>query len=84
MGGQGEQAEVTREEAIGWIRAGLTPRELEHEIRNGVAIDRIAVPHSATPADVSDLMDRWGLAHLSGRAKSGVGVVSKLGTKGRK
>lgn len=84
MGGQGEQAEVTRDEAVGWIRAGLTPRELEHEIRNGVAVDRIAAPHSATSSDVAELMERWGLAHLSGRAKSGVGVVSKLVTKGRK
>lgn len=75
---------MTREEAIGWIRAGLTPRELEHEVRNGVAIDRIAVPYCATFAEVAELMDRWGLAHLSGRAKSGVGVVSKLVTKGRK
>jgi hypothetical protein len=75
---------MTRDDAVRWIQWGLTPRELEHEIRNGVALEQIASAHDATFGEVQDLMDRWGLAHLSGRAKTGVGVVSNLVTKGRK
>ena len=75
---------MTRDEAVRWIQWGLTPRELEHEIRNGVALDQIASAHDATCVDVQDLMDRWGLAHLSGRAKTGARVEARLVKRERK
>lgn len=75
---------MTRDDAVRWIQWGLTPRELEHEIRNGVALDQIASAHDATVVDVQDMMHRWGLAHLSGRAKTGARVESKVVTRERK
>ena len=75
---------MTLDDAVRWIQWGLTPRELEHEIRNGVALDQIASAHDASGGDVQDLMDRWGLAHLAGRAKTGARVESNLVTRERK
>jgi len=75
---------VNQSEAIALIAAGLTPRELEHEVRHGAAPDRIAVQFAARACDVSALMARWGLGHLAGRDKSGVDVVAKIVSKRRK
>lgn len=75
---------MNQSEAIALIAAGLTPRELEHEVRHGAAPDKIAAQFAAKPCDVSDLMDRWGLGHLSGRGKSQVDVVAKVVSKRRK
>lgn len=75
---------MTPDQAIALIHAGLTPRELEHEIRHGAAPDKIACQFGAKTGDVSALMDRWGLGHLRGREKSGVDVVAKVVSKRRK
>ena len=75
---------MNQSEAICLIAAGLTPRELEHEIRHGAAPDKIEAQFGALPGDVPALMDRWGLGHLSGRGKSQVDVVAKIVSKRRK
>ncbi len=75
---------MNQSEAIALIAAGLTPRELEHEVRHGAAPDKIAAQFAARERDVSDLMDRWGLGHLRGRGKSQVDVVAKIVSKRRK
>lgn len=75
---------MNQSEAIALIAAGLTPRELEHEIRHGAAPDKIGAQFGAQAGDVSALMDRWGLGHLRGREKSQVDVVAKIVSKRRK
>lgn len=75
---------MSPDQAVALIRAGLTPRELEHEVRHGAAPDRIALQFAARACDVSALMARWGLGHLAGREKSGVDVVAKVVSKRRK
>ena len=57
------------------IVAGLTPRKLEHLIREHASVDQIALAYRTDGSVVKMLMARWGLAHLSGRAKSNVVLV---------
>lgn len=71
-------------EAVALILAGLTPRELEHEVRHGAAPEKIAGQFGTRACEVEDLMDRWGLGHLHGRGKSGVEVRGMLVRKRRK
>ena len=57
------------------IVAGLTPRKLEHLIREHASVDQIASAYRTDGSVVKMLMARWGLDHLSGRAKSNVVLV---------
>jgi len=57
------------------LSAGLTPRKLEHLIREHASVDQIALAYRTDGSVVKMLMARWGLAHLSGRAKSNVVLV---------
>lgn len=52
------------------IAAGLTPRQLESELRNYVGELLIAHKYGFHQPEVEMLMRRWGLWHLSKRGKS--------------
>ena len=54
------------------IAAGLTPGKLEHLIRGHASVGDIAAAYMTDVLTVQLLMRRWGLEHLSGRAKSNV------------
>ena len=54
------------------ITAGLTPRKLEHLIRGHASVGDIAAAYMTDVLTVQLLMRRWGLEHLSGRAKANV------------
>ena len=54
------------------LAAGLTPRKLEHLIREHASVDQIALAYRTDGGVVKMLMARWGLEHLSGRAKQNV------------
>ena len=60
------------------IASGLTPRKLEHLIREHASVDQIALAYRTDGSVVKMLMARWGLAHLSGRAKSNVVLVREV------
>lgn len=62
------------------LAAGLTPRKLEHFIREHAAIGDITAAYRTDVLTVQLLMRRWGLEHLSGRAKSNVRLVRDLET----
>ena len=57
------------------LAAGLTPRKLEHFIREHASPSDIAAAYMTDVLTVQLLMRRWGLEHLSGRAKSNVVLV---------
>ena len=57
------------------ISVGLTPRKLEHLIREHASVEKIAFAYMIEHAVVRMLMARWGLSHLSGRAKANVVLV---------
>ena len=59
--------EVTSTEAI---NAGLSPGQLEKELRNHVGELLIAHKYGFHLAEVETLMRRWNLWHLSKRGKS--------------
>jgi hypothetical protein len=63
------------------LAAGMTPRELERLIRGHASKEQIADAFGLSVAIVEAMMARWGLAHLSGRAKSNVRLVRDLETK---
>lgn len=52
------------------IRAGLTPAQLEDELRNHVGELLIAHKYGFRLPEVEALMKHWGMWHLSGRGKS--------------
>lgn len=52
------------------IAAGLTPRQLEHELREHVGELLIAHKYGFRLCEVEALMRHWGLWHLSKRGKS--------------
>lgn len=52
------------------INAGLTPRQLEHELREHVGELLISHKYGFHLAEVETLMRRWNLWHLSKRGKS--------------
>lgn len=54
------------------LAAGLTPRKLEHLIRGHASVGDIAAAYMTDVLTVQLLMRRWGLEHLSGRAKANV------------
>ena len=54
------------------LDAGLTPRKLEHLIRGHASVGDIAAAYQTDVLTVQLLMRRWGLEHLSGRAKQNV------------
>jgi len=57
------------------LSAELTPRKLEHFIREHAAVSDIAAAYRTDVLTVQLLMRRWGLEHLSGRQKSNVVLV---------
>ena len=57
------------------LDAGLTPRKLEHLIRGHASVGDIAAAYMTDVLTVQLLMRRWGLEHLSGRAKANVVLV---------
>lgn len=59
--------------------AGLTPRELEHKLRNHAGVDQIAEAFQCDRLTVELLMNRWGFSHLAGRQKSRVRLVLEAG-----
>lgn len=52
------------------IAAGLTPYQLDKELRNHVGETLIAHKYGFHLAEVETLMKRWNLWHLSKRGKS--------------
>ena len=60
------------------LAAGLNPRELERLIRGHASKEQIADAFGLSVAVVESMMTRWGLSHLSGRAKSNVRLVRDL------
>lgn len=67
---------MTAQEAID---AGLTPRQLEHLIRNKTPEWEIAAAYNMGMTELLRLMRRWGLDHLSGRGKTNVTIVKECG-----
>jgi hypothetical protein len=61
------------------IDAGLTPRQLEHLIRNKTPEWEIAAAYSMGITELVRLMRRWGLDHLGGRGKTNVMIVKECG-----
>lgn len=59
------------------IRAGLTPRQLEHLMRNRTPEHEIASAYCMDVIELSWLLTHWGLDHLSGRGKVSVTVVKE-------
>lgn len=61
------------------IDAGLTPRQLEHLIRNKTPEWEIAAAYNMDVIELGKLLRRWGLDYLSGRGKSHVTIVKECG-----
>lgn len=57
------------------IASGLTPREMEHNIRNHVPLDEVGRAYGFDLLTMRLLATRWGLDHLTGRSKHGVHIV---------
>lgn len=65
---------MTAQEAID---CGLTPRQLDHLLRNKTPECDIAAVYNTDVIALRKLMIRWGLDHLSGRGKVSVTVVKE-------
>lgn len=66
---------MTAQEAID---AGLTPRQLEHLIRNKTPESQIAAAYGMDVIELGDLLRRWGMHHLTGRGKTNVTIVKEF------
>ena len=68
---------MTAQDAIDAIDAGLTPRQLEHLIRNKTPECEIADAYGMDVIELGNLLRRWGMHHLTGRGKTHVTIVKE-------